>query len=199
VQGKTFTIETGTVTFVSDPTNPQVVLTASWPAPDGTMIYADFIGPLKTGKVTLRADPARPQDEILSLILFGTTDEQTSSGGGATAQQSSAVGAAGGAATAPINQALGGVNQMLDSFGLVGGISTRVDTSQATPRPEVELQIARDLSLQVAWVLGVPPPGSNPDSTLFTLDWRFLRSWMLATTIGDAGTSILDLIWQHRY
>ena len=198
VQGKTFTIESGTVTFVDDPTNPQVVLTASWPAPDGTTIYADFIGPLKTGKVTLRADPARPQNEILSLILFGTTDEQTSSGG-STAQQSSAVGAAGGAATAPINQALGGVNQMLDSFGLVGGISTRVDTSQATPRPEVEIQIARDLSIQVAWVLGVPPPGSNPDSTLFTLDWRFLRSWSLETTVGDAGTSILDLIWQHKY
>jgi translocation and assembly module TamB len=199
VQGKTFTIETGTVTFVSDPTNPQVVLTASWPAPDGTTIYADFIGPLKTGKVTLRADPPRPQDEILSLILFGTTDEQTSSGSSPTAQQSSAVGAAGGAATAPINQALGGVNQMLDSFGLVGGISTRVDTSQATPRPEVQIQIARDLAIQVAWVLGVPPPGSNPDTTLFTLDWRFLRSWSLETTVGDAGTSILDLIWQHRY
>ncbi len=199
VQGKTFTIENGTVTFIDDPTNPQVVLEASWAAPDGTTIYADFIGPLKTGKVTLRADPPRPQDEILSLILFGTTDEQTSSNSGTSAQASSAVGAAGGAATAPINQALGGVNQMLDNFGLVGGISTRVDTSQATPRPEVEIQIARDLSIQVAWVLGVPPPGSNPDSTLFTLDWRFLRSWSLETTVGDAGTSILDLIWQHRY
>ncbi len=199
VQGKTFTIENGTVTFVDNPTNPQVVLSASWPAPDGTTIYADFIGPLKTGKVTLRADPPRPQDEILSLILFGTTDEQAPSSSGSTAQSSSAVGAAGGAATAPIDQALGGVDQMLDSFGLVGGISTRVDTSQATPRPEVEIQIARDLSIQVAWVLGVPPPGSNPDSTLFTLDWRFLRSWSLETTVGDAGTSILNLIWQHRY
>jgi translocation and assembly module TamB len=199
VQGKTFTIETGTVTFIDDPTNPQVVLTASWPAPDGTTIYANFVGPLKTGKVTLSADPARPQNEILSLILFGTTDEQAPSAAGSTAQQAGAVGAAGGAATAPINQALGGVNQMLDSFGLVGGISTRVDTSQATPRPEVEIQIARDLSVQVAWVLGVPPPGSNPDTTLFTLDWRFLRSWSLETTVGDAGTSILDLIWQHRY
>jgi translocation and assembly module TamB len=199
VQGKTFTLQNGTVTFVDDPTNPQVVLTASWPAPDGTTIYADFVGPLKTGKVTLRADPPRTQNEILSLVLFGTTDEQTSSSTGATAQQSGAVGAAAGAATAPINQALGGVNQMLDKFGLVGGISTKVDTSQTTPRPEVELQIARDISIQVAWVLGVPPPGTNPDSTLFTLDWRFLRSWSLETTVGDAGTSILDLVWQHRY
>jgi hypothetical protein len=32
-----------------------------------------------------------------------------------------------------------------------------------------------------------------------TLNWRFLRKWSLETTVGDAGTSILDLVWQHRY
>jgi translocation and assembly module TamB len=199
VQGKTFSLDNATVTFVDDPTNPQVVLTASWPAPDGTVVYADFVGPLKTGKVTLRSEPAHTQNEILSLILFGTTDQQVSSQTGASPGASTAAGAAGGAATAPINRALGGVNQMLDNFGLAGGISTKIDTSQATPRPEVELQIARDISIQVAWVLGVPPPGTNPDTTLFTLDWRFLRNWSLETTVGDAGTSILDLVWQHRY
>lgn len=199
VQGKTFSLDNATVTFVDDPTNPQVVLTASWPAPDGTVVYADFVGPLKTGKVTLRSEPAHTQNEILSLILFGTTDQQVSSQTGGSPGASTAAGAAGGAATAPINRALGGVNQMLDNFGLAGGISTKIDTSQATPRPEVELQIARDISIQVAWVLGVPPPGTNPDTTLFTLDWRFLRNWSLETTVGDAGTSILDLVWQHRY
>jgi hypothetical protein len=63
----------------------------------------------------------------------------------------------------------------------------------------VELQIARDISFQIAWVLGVPPPGSNPDTTLLTLNWRFLRQWSLVTTVGDAGTSIVDVIWQRRY
>jgi autotransporter translocation and assembly factor TamB len=200
VQGKQFTIENGTVTFVNDPTNPQVALTASWAAPDGTTVYVDFIGPLKTGKPNFRSDPPKTKNEILSLILFGTTDdEQAASATTTNPSTSTAVGAAGGAATAPINRALGGVNQMLDNIGLAGGISTRIDTSQATPRPEVELQIARNLSLQVAWVLGVPPPGTNPDTTLFTLDWRFLRNWSVETTVGDAGTSILDLVWQHRY
>lgn len=199
VQGKTFSLDNATVTFVDDPTNPQVVLTASWPAPDGTVVYADFVGPLKTGKVTLRSEPPHTQNEILSLILFGTTDEEVNSQSGTSPGASTAAGAAGGAATAPINRALGGVNQMLDNMGLAGGISTKIDTSQATPRPEVELQIARDISIQVAWVLGVPPPGTNPDTTLFTLDWRFLRNWSLETTVGDAGTSILDLVWQHRY
>jgi len=197
VQGKPFEIEKGTVTFVEDdPSNPQVFLTAGWSAPDGTRVYADFVGPLKTGKVTLRSEPARPQNEILALILFGTTDEQNSS---SSQQTSSMAAAAGGVATQPLNQALGGVNHALDKLGLAGGISTKVDTSTPNPRPEVEVQIARDISLQVAWVLGAIPPGTNPDTTLVTLDWRFLRKWALETTVGDQGTSIVDVVWQHRY
>jgi translocation and assembly module TamB len=192
LQGKTFKIERGTVTFVDDPSNPQIVLTASFSAGDGTTVYADFVGPLKTGKVTLRSEPTLSQDQILGLLLYGTTDQDSA---GATQGQQQ-LGAAGGAAG---NAVLGGVNQALDNIGLQGGVSTKLDTSQPTPRPEVEVQIARDISLQVAWVLGVPPPGSNPDTHLFTLSWRFLRQWQLETTVGDAGTSILDLVWQHRY
>src|SRR4029077_9307945 len=88
VYGKPFTIEHGTVTFVGDdPSNPQVVLTASWGAPDGvTRVYADFVGPLKTGKVKLRSEPSKPQSEILALVLFGTTDDQKSSASGTSAQ-----------------------------------------------------------------------------------------------------------------
>jgi translocation and assembly module TamB len=199
VEGKTFKIEQGTVTFVDDPSNPQIVLSASWVAGDGTTVYAEFVGPLKTGKVTLRSEPALGKDQILALLLYGTPDQD--SGGATQGQQQlgAAGGVAGNAASEKLNRALGGVNQALDGIGLQGGISTKLDTSQTTPRPEVEVQIARDISLQVAWVLGVPPPGSNPDTHLFTVSWRFLRQWQLETTVGDAGTSILDLVWQHRY
>ncbi len=196
VQGKEFSLENGTVSFVGDdPTNPQVALTAKWPAPDGeTIVYADFIGPLKTGVVTLRSEPARSKNEIIALILFGTTDDAASAAANGSGAQGLSVvgGAAGAAATQPINR-------VLDSFGLAGGVATKIDTSSTTPRPEVEVQIAREITLQVAWVIGAPPPGSNPDQTLITLNWRFLRQWSLATTVGDAGTSIMDLIWQRRY
>jgi autotransporter translocation and assembly factor TamB len=157
------------------------------------------VGPLKTAKVTLRSEPTLSQSEILSLILFGTSDVNSSTSGTGSPEATGAASVAGGAATAPINRALGGVNRMLDNFGLVGGISTKIDTSTTSPRPEVEIQIARDISLQIAWVLGVPPPGTNPDSTLATVSWRFLRKWSLVTTVGDAGTSIVDLVWQKRY
>jgi translocation and assembly module TamB len=197
VQGKTFTIDNGTVSFVGDdPSNPQVVLTAEWTAPDQTRVYADFVGPLKTGKVTLRSDPVLPggQNDILALLLGATATDNATSG-----FTNAGAGVAGGAVTQPINKALGGVNKALDKFGLAGGISTTIDTSTANPRPEVAVQIARDISVQVAVVIGTQLPGSNPDTTLVTLNWRFLRKWSLEGTRGDAGTSIIDLIWQHRY
>jgi translocation and assembly module TamB len=193
VKGEDFTIERGTVTFTGDdPSNPQVVLTAAWTAPDGTVIYADYVGPLKTGTVTLRSEPTRPQNEILALLLFGTVDDTQNRGAVVGAQAGGVV------ATAPINQALGGLNRTLDRLGLAGGVSTKIDTSTSNPRPEVELQIARDISLQVGYVLGVPPV-TSPDTTLVTLNWNFLRKWSLAATCGDQGSTILDVVWQHRY
>ncbi|HEX3769642.1 MAG TPA: translocation/assembly module TamB domain-containing protein [Polyangiaceae bacterium] len=200
VNGKPFEIENGTITFSGDdPSNPQVVLTAMWTAEDEqkTRIYADFTGPLKTGTVKLRSDPQLPggENDIRALLLFGTVESDTTVGQNAAP----VAGAAGGVATQGINRALSPVNRALDKIGLAGGISTRIDTSQANPRPEVEIGIARDISLQISYVLGVPVPGANPDNYYATLDWRFLRAWSLEATRGDAGTSILDLIWQHRY
>lgn len=196
VQGKSFEIENGTVSFVGDdPGNPQVVVTAGWNAPEGTRIYADYIGPLKTGKVTFRSEPSLAQSDIIALLLFGTTEgssavAQGSSGNASSAN--SAAGLAGGVAAQPINHAL-------DQFGL-HRVSAKVDTSLASnPKPEVELQVAKAISLQLAYVLGTPPPGTNPDTTLLTLNWRFLKSWSLGTTVGNAGTSIVDMIWQRRY
>lgn len=193
IEGKRFEIEQGTVTFVGDdPTNPQVDVTATWTAPDGTVVYADFSAPLRSGKVTLRSDPPLAQNEILSLVVFGGADGSASSSTNQTqASGSNVIGVAQGAATQPINHAL-------QDYGL-GGVSTRIDTSSVNPRPEVEVRIARDIALQIAWVLGTPPPGSNPDRTLFTIDWQFFRRWALETTVGDAGTSIADVVWQYGY
>lgn len=194
VQGKRFEIEHGTLAFVGEPDNPEVVVTAGWTAPEGTRIFADFIGPLKTGKVTLRSEPAHTRSEILALILFGSANgapfaqEAKSPGGG----QSAAIGVAGGFATQGLNRAID------DLTGL--DVTTRIDTSEsANPRPEVEVQIARDISLSLAHVLGVPPPGTNPDRNLAILNWRVGRNWSVETTFGDQGSSTLDVVWQYRY
>jgi len=194
VKGKSFDIEHGTVTFVGDPANPEVNATAGWTAGDGTRVFADYVGPLKTGKVSLRSEPARPQNEIVALIAFGTADGSEATPyatpqPNGTGTQAGTV--AGGFATA-------GLTQGLDKLTGVD-ITAKLDTSQANPRPEVEVQIAKDISLQLAVVIGTPPPGTNPDTTYVTVDWRFLRQWSLETTFGDMGSSIADVVWQHRY
>ena len=184
VQGKSFDIESGAVTFQGDPSDPQMVVTASWTAADGTQVYAELRGTLKNPKVTLRSEPSFSQNEIIALLVYGSADSASPNSG-------AAAGVAGGAATQPLNRAL-------ENMGL-GGVTTRVDTSAVTPRADVEFQIARDLSLQVAQVMGIPPPGTSPDTTFLTLNWRFAKAWSAESTVGSMGTTIWDLIWQHRY
>ncbi|HKQ69187.1 MAG TPA: translocation/assembly module TamB domain-containing protein, partial [Polyangiaceae bacterium] len=114
VQGRRFEIERGSVTFVGDdPANPQILVTAGWSAPDGTRVFADFTGPLKTGKVTLRSEPGRSQNEIVALILFGQADGQSSASYQASGRRSGATGdtaragaAAGGFASEGISKGL---------------------------------------------------------------------------------------------
>jgi translocation and assembly module TamB len=191
VKGKNFTVDSGTVTFVDDPANPEIVVKAGWTAPDGTTVYANFVGPLKTGKVTLTSEPKLPQQEIVQLLLFGSSDGQQAQTPPSSTEDS-AVGAAGGEAAQPLNHALG-------QLGL-GAVTTNVDTTDsANPKPEVEIQIARALSIQLAIVLGQPLPGVNPDTVLLSLDWRFVKKWTLSSTLGDMGTTIFDLLWQKRY
>ena len=192
VQGRSFEVEGGTVTFTGgDPSNPEIVVKASWTAQDGTVVTANFVGPLKTGKVTLSSEPTLPKQEIVELLLYGTsTGQQAQAPPEST--QNTAIATAGGEAAQPLNHAL---NQL----GL-GAVTAKVDTSESSnPKPEIEVQIAKGISVQLAYVLGVPPPGVNPDSTLVSLDWRFLSKWSLESTLGDAGTTIFDLIWQSRY
>jgi len=194
VQGKRFRIEKGTVTFVDDPGNPQIFVTAAWKAPDGTRVYADFVGPLKTGKVNLRSEPSRPQNEILALIMFGTAEGSSSTPYPSRQPDGTtrATAVAGGFATE-------GLTKGLDKLtGL--DVQTRIDTSSsANPRPEIEVQVAKDISVQLGYVLGTPAPGTNPDRTWVTLDYRFRRNWSMETTFGNQGSSIVDFLWQYRY
>ncbi len=195
VRGKVFEVERGTVTFTGEPANPTVVASASWEAADGTQVFADFVGPVKTGKVTLRSEPQRPQNEILALVLFGTADganptprAQGASDGG-TAK--TAAGLGGGLAAQGLTEALD------DLAGIQA--QARVDTTSSNnPRPELEVQLTPKISLEVSHVLGTPPI-AEPDKNYVSFDWRFRRNWSLETTFGDRGRAMVDAVWQKRY
>ncbi|MGC4093817.1 MAG: translocation/assembly module TamB domain-containing protein [Polyangiaceae bacterium] len=62
VNGKTFDIETGAVSFSgADSSNPIITATARWDAPDATAVYAEYRGTAKAGKLTLHSEPPLSQ------------------------------------------------------------------------------------------------------------------------------------------
>jgi translocation and assembly module TamB len=184
VIGKRFEIEYGAAAFDDDdPSDPTLAVTAKWEAPDGTRIHAEFVGPLRSTSPTFWAEPARSQREILAILLSGSADQETGS---------TAVGIAGGVATADVNKVLSSV--------LPFDVTTRVDTSVArNPTPEVAVQLSSKVSAEVSYRTKTPMPGEKADRVLLTIDWRFHPAWSLATTLGDQGSSVMDLLWQYRY
>jgi translocation and assembly module TamB len=195
VLGKRFSIEpASTISFTGDSSNPQLVVTAQYDAPDGTRIYADAVGPLKKPKISLRSDPQRPQDEILGLLIFGS--EEGLAGAPPPDQQPDPTQRATGLASGPLTEAL---NKALSGITAID-VTTRIDTSQAAnPRPELELRVSNDVLARVTVQTGMPAPGEPPDRTLLTVDWRFQPRWSLQSTVGDEGSTYVDLLWHHRY
>lgn len=213
VQGRAFTIDHGTVTFPdpTDPSNPTVVAAAYWDAPDRTRVWAEFAGPLKRNQVSLRSDPPYSQTEILSVLLFGRPDPNaaTSSptGGAATASGGSSSGqtdssknnqgtttgtlAAGGAFfAAPLNQQLSRIDKELD---------VETDTTTAGARVKIGRSFFdRRLKVQVAPTIG-SATYRDPDTVTIFLNWQFIPQWSVVAQRGDKGTSILDVLFQHRY
>jgi translocation and assembly module TamB len=157
-------------------------------------VLANYVGPVKTGKVTLSSEPPRPKNEIVQLILFGTAD-----GSEATPYASKSPSTGTEAGTAVGGLATDGLSKGLDQ--LTGmDISAKVDTSDSSsPKADIELQVAKDISIQLAYVIVQPPPGDNPDLVYATIDWRFVRNWSLETTFGDAGSTFANMVWQYRY
>ncbi len=195
VFGKRFTIEpASTFSFTGDSSNPQLVVTARYDAPDGTRIYADAVGPLKKPKISVRSEPALSQDEILGLLVFGS--QEGLAGAPPPDQQPDptqrAAGLASGPLTEALNKALSGITSL--------DVTTRVDTSQAAnPRPELEVRVSSDVLARVTVQTGMPAPGEPPDRTLLTVDWRFKPRWSVQSTVGDEGSTFIDLLWHHRY
>jgi translocation and assembly module TamB len=191
VQGKTFEIERGLVTFDGDdPSNPTVTATARWDSPAGYAVYADYAGTAKDGSLKLRSEPPLTQDEVTSLILFGSPDG-TVGGGGGDNNAAMAIGVAGGTAAKGLNQALSRFTNL--------DVSARIDTSTGSARPEIVVQVSPRVTARITRAVGEPAPGQSPDRTFLTLEFRLRRAWSLLTRLGDRGASTVDLIWRKRY
>ncbi|MCC6644736.1 MAG: translocation/assembly module TamB domain-containing protein [Polyangiaceae bacterium] len=189
--GKPFTVDRGFVRFDGEEfNNPYLGLRANWSAPDGTRVAADVDGYLKDPRLRFRSDPPRSEGEIFGLLLFGRTT--SAAGVTQTGDQSLAVG------TGVASNVL---NSLLDPVEVFGRkIETRVDnTATRGTAIGVATEIRPRLWAQVDVSTAQQRERQNADVSALTLDWRFLPNWALRTTVGDRGSSQLELLWQYRY
>lgn len=190
--GRSFTVEEGSVTFLEggDAANPLIVAAAYWDAPDRTRIWVEFKGPLKTGKLTLRSEPAFSKNEIFSILLFGRPDPNMAVQGQKPGEGSQATAVATGFAAADVSRALAQLDENLQ-------VETDTLSGNRT-RTKVGYRLARNLRVQVGYAPG-RATYREPDTTFAFLDWQFLPKLSLIATQGNRGTSILDVLFQHRY
>lgn len=200
VHGRAFTVDRGTITFPEggDPSNPTVVAAAYWDAPDRTRVWVEFAGPLKTGKLSLHSEPPLTKNEILSVLLFGRPDPNIAAastnpvnGPGTTSGATAGATAVGtGFVTGDLNRLLAEIDPNLDvETDTMSGNRTRTKLGRSF--------FDRRLKVQVGYA-----PGRTmyqPDSTFVFLNWQFVPKWSLVATRGDKGTSIVDVLFQHRY
>jgi translocation and assembly module TamB len=191
--GKPFDVQQGYVRFEGDgPENPYLSLRAAWDAPDGTRVYAELVGRLREAKLKLRSEPARSEGDVLGLVLFGRdpTAQQ-----GLPGQTNDAGVAAGSGVASTV------LNSLLDPVQVFGHrIETRVDTTTARGTAiGVATEIRPNLWAQVDVSTAQQQQRQTQDVSAVTLDWRFRRSWSLRTTVGDRGSSTVEVVWQYRY
>lgn len=189
VQGRKFVVDRGTVTFVDAdaPDNPIVIAAAYWDAPDRTRIWVEFNGPLKTGKLTLRSEPAYSKNEILSILLFGRPDPNQGRAGDSRDSQATSVGT--GIAASGLNKALGELDEDFDL--------EQDRTSANRVRTKLGYRLRRNLKVQLGYASGFSQ--REPDTTYLFVEWQFIPKWSVLGTRGDRGTSIFDVLFQHRY
>ncbi|MBX3220337.1 MAG: translocation/assembly module TamB domain-containing protein [Labilithrix sp.] len=196
VHGRRFTVDRGTVTFPEggDAGNPTIVAAAYWDSPDRTRVWVEFTGPLKTGNLTLRSEPPYSKNEILSVLLFGRPDPNMAAAGetAETAGNTSGATAVGsGFIASDLNRVLSEIDESLDvETDTLSGNRTRAKIGRSF--------FDRRLKVQVGYAPG-RTTYREPDTAYLFLNWQFVPKWSLVATRGDRGTSILDVLFQHRY
>jgi translocation and assembly module TamB len=191
VHGRSFTVDRGTVTFpeAGDPANPTVVAAAYWDAPDQTRVWVKFSGPLKTTAPELSSEPAYSKTEILSVLLFGQPDPNAAQPGGSTGDAAAATAVGSGFVASGLNQALAQFDKDLDvETDTLSGNRTRGKIGHSFFDRRLKVQFA-----------AATPGYAEQDTYFLLLTWQFVPKWSLMGTAGDQGTSIVDVLFQHRY
>jgi hypothetical protein len=200
VQGKRFYIQQSRIAFAgNEDFDPLVDVEVRWQAPDRTIVQVRITGHLQTPKVTFRAldESGAPlgltQGEVMSLIVLGRRDA-----GSAQQQQAAEKGAA--STTASLVQGMTGavLGRQLQKM-----LPASMSLSLAPGRYSGGYQ-HKNVYFEVAYNsagarMGPQAIGQTVPRMTFGIEWRFAKMWSLMTTVGDTGSTLVDLLWHYRY
>jgi autotransporter translocation and assembly factor TamB len=192
VMGQVFVIDRGVVAFDTGvPDNPAVHVTASWRAPNNTLVLVEVSGRLQEVQVALRSEPPLPEREVFAL-LFGGASADPGSSDRYTGEEGAA------AKTVALQSTLQQLNGLLGQ----SAVELRVgSTSEARPRYTAAVRVREDLWFEASTYQqsqSANDPSNYRSVVSGTVDYRFTRKWSLRMEAGTTGGA-LDLLWQHRY
>lgn len=200
VSGKRFYIQASRIAFAgNEDIDPLLDIEVRWQAPDRTIVQVKVSGHLTTPKVAFKAldESGSPlgltQGEVMSLIVLGRRDA-----GSASQQQAAEKGAASQAATL-----IGGMTGAVLGKQLQKVLPASMSLSLAPGRSSAGFQ-HKNVYFEVAYNaagarMGPQALGQTVPRTTFGIEWRFAKMWSLMTTIGDTGSTLVDLLWNYRY
>jgi hypothetical protein len=180
--GQTFRIRRGVVSFENAEVKDATLAIQAWArVPDGTLIDVDVTGTLGAPVVSLKSDPPRSDEEIISLLLGIQTDDTVSDEN--EHLKNTAVALA-------MNRIV--QDSMLSGLQFGAGETTTGDSVST-----VTMRVGNKV-----WVEGRTVNGSqtsvNQDTRVSgVVDWRFAPSWSLRTQLGDV--SGVEIRWSLRY
>lgn len=200
VMGKRFYIQQSRIAFQgNEELDPKLDVEVRWQAPDRSIVQIRVTGNLSAPKVQFKAldESGSPlgltRGEVMSLLVLGRRDA-----GSARQQQAAEKGAA--AQAASLVQGMTGA-----IFGkqLQKMLPTSMSLSLAPGRYSGGYQ-HDNIYFEVAYNsagarMGPQAIGQTVPRTTFGIEWRFHKMWSLMTTIGDTGSTLVDLLWHYRY
>ncbi|MBI2391112.1 MAG: translocation/assembly module TamB domain-containing protein [Deltaproteobacteria bacterium] len=200
VLGKRFYVQQSRVAFTGEAQfDPVLDVEVRWQAPDRTIVQIKVTGHLAAPKVTFKGldesggSLGLTQGEVMSLLVLGRRDA-----GSARQQQQAEKGAA-----AQAGALVQGMTGSIVGRQLQKMLPTSMNLSFGAGRYAGGYQ-HDNVYFEVAYSatgsrMGPQFIGQSIPKTTFLVDWRFARMWSLITTIGDTGSTLVDLLWHHRY
>ncbi len=212
VMGKKFRVDRGVARLRSEaPGNPYVNVTTHWEAPDGTVVFCDYVGDLKPvtrEKLRFRSEPPRPESAVLSLVLFGDSGDDSgraalgSRADSAASAQERLGHAFRGAVAAQFNALFG---EVLPGFSTgigatpTGYVATSV-SYQLSERLSAQAVVEQASGSVATTTSGPVQEAANETRAKLGVDWRFAKNWLLRGLFGLGGAdSGVDLLYLFRY